>query len=51
MFLGTDVVDGDMLRLLDHRRLAYVAFTRKRHFSHAEAEINRALEARREEID
>jgi len=46
-FLDTDVKDGDMSPLANHKCLRYVAFTKKKHFSHSEKELN-ALYASRE---
>ena len=47
-FLETDVTDGDMSLLASHKSLRYVAFTKKKHFSHSDKELN-ALYASREE--
>lgn len=43
VFLDTDVLDGDMGCLLGHPALAHVAFTKKKHFSHSEREVMKAL--------
>lgn len=39
IFLDTNVVDGDMRPILNCTKLDYVAFSRKKYFSHSEREI------------
>jgi hypothetical protein len=45
-FVGTDVLDGDISPLLDHKSIRSVAFTNKRHFSHSERAISDAIRGR-----
>jgi len=47
VFLHTQVSDGDMTALTQHRALEYVAFTKKRHFSHSMEKVNRILNERK----
>ena len=36
VFMGTDVIDGDMSPLFSLENLSHLAFTSKKHFSHTE---------------
>ncbi len=46
VFLGSNVVSGDLTPLLRHPSLTFVGTFDKRHYSHREDEINRVLKAR-----
>lgn len=46
-FVGTDVVDGDMVPLMTHCTLRTITFTAKRHFSHRPREVQAELDERR----
>jgi len=39
IFMDTDVADGDMSWLFKHPHLEFVAFTRKKHFTHSEKQV------------
>jgi hypothetical protein len=39
-FLDTEVEDGDMSPLATHQSLRHVAFTKKKHFSHSDRQLN-----------
>lgn len=45
--MDTNVVDGDMSPLLRHPSLEYAVFTSKKHFSHTEAQVRAALQAKK----
>ncbi|HEY4556361.1 MAG TPA: hypothetical protein VIG68_08015, partial [Lysobacter sp.] len=46
VFVGTELVDGDLAALTAHPALRHVAFTRKPHFSHGERDVMARLRAR-----
>jgi hypothetical protein len=46
--MDTNVIDGDMSPLLRHPSLEYAVFTSKKHFSHTEAQVRAALQAKEE---
>lgn len=46
--MDTNVIDGDMSYLLRHPSLEYAVFTSKKHFSHTEAQVRAALQAKKE---
>lgn len=46
--MNTNVIDGDMSPLLRHPSLEYAVFTSKKHFSHTEAQVRAALQAKKE---
>lgn len=46
--MDTNVIDGDMSPLLRHPSLEYAVFTSKKHFSHTEAQVRAALQAKKQ---
>jgi len=46
-FMDTNVLDGDITPLLRHPSLEHAVFTSKKHFSHTEAQVRSALQAKK----